>query len=648
MGATVMRELTDAEVFGTSAPAAPVRPPQRGVPRGIRNNNPGNIEDGGFARSIPGYQGSDGRFAIFDSMDAGTGAQAKLLQNYGRKGVNTLEGVVNRWAPPKENDTGAYVRFVAQKTGLDPRAPLDLNDENVTRALAAAMAEHENGQPVGATKEMSDAEVFGSPERISTSKSGGVTVDRIPQRPAQAAPVPQRAPKQGVGELAASGFMQPFRDLGNMVTARQDKLKARAMNPPKLGDFANDLMGDVGDSAKMLGGILGIAAAPAQAAVRPAAAAVQNTFGNPTQAPQLTMTGGRPSLTAPRQLSGVEGRGAIEGAINTALSGARPAPVRGPKVAAPQPMPLEDLQKASDAAWTKVDASGYRFPQQDLTATAADVRKLVDDAGPELYPEATKIAGRVEALAKRGQLTPAQANRLRSQVGEKLLTPGSTEASVGAEIKARIDTLIDTANDPALAEARDLYARLMKVKEVSKRIESGDLAQETAGTGGNQNAARQKLRPLIDPKSPQRMRNATKDEVAAIRKVTKGTPTQNMARLLTAFDPTAGKLQALLSTGAAGVSGGTSLAMMPIGMAAKMAEAGIAKKNIQALLDLMSTGGVKPGRAPAPSVGGPYAPLTGPTRLLGAGVVGGPLLQSLVERPRSKSTAKAAAKERRR
>src|ERR1700745_3350557 len=32
-----------------------------GAPRGVRNNNPGNIEDGEFAKSQPGYMGSDGR-----------------------------------------------------------------------------------------------------------------------------------------------------------------------------------------------------------------------------------------------------------------------------------------------------------------------------------------------------------------------------------------------------------------------------------------------------------------------------------------------------------------------------------------------------------------------------------------------------------
>jgi hypothetical protein len=47
--------------------------------RGERNFNPGNIEDGDFARSLPGYAGSDGRFAKFESMDHGYNAIESLL-----------------------------------------------------------------------------------------------------------------------------------------------------------------------------------------------------------------------------------------------------------------------------------------------------------------------------------------------------------------------------------------------------------------------------------------------------------------------------------------------------------------------------------------------------------------------------------------
>lgn len=90
------------------------------TPRSVRNNNPGNIIDSPFARSQPGYQGSDGRFAKFADPQSGSGAQAALLGSYIDRGFNTVEKIINRWAPPSENDTGAYVRSVAKALNVNP------------------------------------------------------------------------------------------------------------------------------------------------------------------------------------------------------------------------------------------------------------------------------------------------------------------------------------------------------------------------------------------------------------------------------------------------------------------------------------------------------------------------------------------------
>jgi len=100
---------------GSAAPTA-----SGGGSRAARNNNPGNIIDSAFARSQPGYQGSDGRFARFASAEAGAGAQAALLGSYIDRGFNTVEKIINRWAPPSENDTDAYVRNVAKALGVSP------------------------------------------------------------------------------------------------------------------------------------------------------------------------------------------------------------------------------------------------------------------------------------------------------------------------------------------------------------------------------------------------------------------------------------------------------------------------------------------------------------------------------------------------
>lgn len=113
-----------------------------GAPRNVRNNNPGNIIDSQFARSQPGYVRSDGRFAVFETPEAGKAAQSALLGSYIDRGFNTVEKIINRWAPPSENDTGTYVRNVARELGVDPRAPLG---KAAIPKLAAAITRVEGG-----------------------------------------------------------------------------------------------------------------------------------------------------------------------------------------------------------------------------------------------------------------------------------------------------------------------------------------------------------------------------------------------------------------------------------------------------------------------------------------------------------------------
>ncbi len=117
------------------------------MPRGYRNNNPLNIEAGNFTQGQPGFNGSDGRFAKFASMDQGAAAASKLLDVYQNKhGLNTVNGILNRWAPPSDgNNVSAYAANVSKQLGIDPNTPVP---PEMRQQLIAAMAQHENGRPM--------------------------------------------------------------------------------------------------------------------------------------------------------------------------------------------------------------------------------------------------------------------------------------------------------------------------------------------------------------------------------------------------------------------------------------------------------------------------------------------------------------------
>ena len=193
----------------------------------------------------------------------------------------------------------------------------------------------------------------------------------------------------------------------------------------------------------------------------------------------------------------------------------------------------------------------------------------------------------------------------RDWLPQRIVMPRGTETSglpFSLASFPHVDGVLEAFDDPTITTARGLYTRLMKTKDVTKRLDDAALNQSASGNGGNRNAVRQAIKPLVK-NGPQKMRNATKPETAALRRVVHGGVGQNVLRALSAFDPTAGKLTALLQGGAALSSGGLTAASIPVGIAGSLGESALQSRNIKKLLDLISVGGSKQAlkRIPTPA-----------------------------------------------
>lgn len=118
------------------------------LPRGIRNNNPGNIRLGPQRWEGQRNQQFDNAFVEFDSAQMGLRALMRLLLTYQRKyGLDTVESIVNRYAPPHENATDHYIHDVARSLNVKRRDALDLSRPAALGGLARAIVNHENGRP---------------------------------------------------------------------------------------------------------------------------------------------------------------------------------------------------------------------------------------------------------------------------------------------------------------------------------------------------------------------------------------------------------------------------------------------------------------------------------------------------------------------
>ncbi len=115
------------------------------VPRGLRNNNAGNIRLSKTRYLGEVVPSTDKAFKQFKTPAWGYRAIFVLLDSYSRKGFLTLRQMISRYAPASENNTENYIRYVAQNAVVSPEAPLDVNDRNVMILVVAAISKMENG-----------------------------------------------------------------------------------------------------------------------------------------------------------------------------------------------------------------------------------------------------------------------------------------------------------------------------------------------------------------------------------------------------------------------------------------------------------------------------------------------------------------------
>lgn len=204
--------------------------------RGLRNNNPGNIEAG--SNSWDGQAGSDGRFAKFVTPEHGIRALGKNLLSYHRQGYDTVSEIVNRWAPASDgNNTEAYIAALCKKLNVTPNDQLNMSDINTLRQLCAGIIQHENGkQPY-------------SEDQLNTGVSAalGLTTLESPKRYSGNQAFDAASPQQQAAYLRQSMELRnqartQFK--AQLVDQVQDATAAYLKgiqfdNPPSQGDFIN-------------------------------------------------------------------------------------------------------------------------------------------------------------------------------------------------------------------------------------------------------------------------------------------------------------------------------------------------------------------------------------------------------------------------
>lgn len=116
------------------------------LPRGIRNNNPGNICWGSnWQGLVPQEKRTDKSFCQFKDAVHGLRAIVKIMFTYRDKyNLETVESIINRYAPPNENNTQNYINRVCDALGVLPKQRIELT-KSVLKELTRAIIAVENG-----------------------------------------------------------------------------------------------------------------------------------------------------------------------------------------------------------------------------------------------------------------------------------------------------------------------------------------------------------------------------------------------------------------------------------------------------------------------------------------------------------------------
>lgn len=83
----------------------------------------------------------------FSQPEYGIRALCRILRTYQRKyGLRDVHSIINRFAPPVENDTESYIKSVCLKLDVTPETLIDLEEKGIMLNLLKAIIRHENGE----------------------------------------------------------------------------------------------------------------------------------------------------------------------------------------------------------------------------------------------------------------------------------------------------------------------------------------------------------------------------------------------------------------------------------------------------------------------------------------------------------------------
>lgn len=142
----------------------------------IRLNNPFNIEKNPSINWLGSIEpGDDKVFCTFTSPEFGLRAGFINIKNQIKEGYNTITKIITKYAPPSENDTGAYISAISKAIGINKDTVLVPNNYY---NLGLAIITHEQGTCIYTATQLINAVLAALDQENSN-----VTAQVVPTKP---------------------------------------------------------------------------------------------------------------------------------------------------------------------------------------------------------------------------------------------------------------------------------------------------------------------------------------------------------------------------------------------------------------------------------------------------------------------------------
>lgn len=292
----------------------------------------------------------------------------------------------------------------------------------------------------------------------------------------------------------------------------------------------------------------------------------------------------------------------------TAASAASQAARQQVKARFPDLPETETLRAISQNAFKRAEEAGVALKPEAFSSLATRISKKVDEASfdPRLHKDSAAVLQRIAESVQSGQLASlAELTTLRRLAQGVTKSTNVDDARIAGTIMRQIDNALDNVGTRELVgdatkarqgikdlkEARLFWKRFRKAEAIDDLIDRAQTSAPNFSGSGLENALRTEFRSLA--KNKKRLRVFTPAEQAAIKRVARGGPIENLLRQIGKFAPT-GVVSSTLGIGAGAALGGPvgAVALPAAGFAARQGATAATRRNVDLVNQLVR--GVRP------------------------------------------------------